>query len=332
MEFAGIQQNFFQKVKESMPPHVSFVDDIAEVLGITNDSVYRRIRGDKPISIEELCKICSHYKISIDQFLNIQTDAFTFRGLLNDHTENSFDAYLAQVKNIFQMFLNYKERYLSILMKDIPPFVHFQVPELAIFKFYFWMKSILLYDSMKGVKFNMEDERLVKYLSRGNEIIELYNNVNVTEIWNLESVNSSIRQINFYHEAGLIKDKATTGLLYEKLEGLINHIEYQAETGLKFGIGKTPSNNSSRYRLFVNELILGDNTYLAELNGSRMVFLNHSVLYFVATSDEKFTGVIADNLQNLERKSTMISTVGEKERTLFFNSIRKKIQYRKDLL
>ncbi len=332
MESIGLQQVFFQKIKEAMPPHISFVDDIAEVLGITNDSVYRRLRGEKPISLDEVCKICSHYKVSMDQFLNIQTDAFTFRGLLNDSSENSFEAYLQQIKRTFQMFLTYKDRKLTILMKDIPPMVHFQVPELAIFKFYFWLKSILLYESMKGIKFNMDDERLVKYLSTGSDIIELYNSVDITEIWNLESVNSSIRQINFYHEAGLIKDKATTFLLYEKLEELINHIEHQAETGFKFGIGKSHSTHSASYRLFVNELILGDNTYLAELNGSKMVFLNHSVLYFVATSDEKFTKVMADNLQNLERKSTMISTVGEKERTLFFNSIRKKIQYRKDLL
>jgi len=332
METAGIQHVFFQKIKESMPPHLSFVDDIAELLGISNDSVYRRIRGEKPISMEEVGKICSHYRISMDQFLNIQTDAFTFKGLLNDQTENSFDAYLEQVKNIFQMFITYKDRYLSILNKDISPFVHFQVPELALFKFYFWMKSILHYESMKGVKFDIDDERLIKYLPISNNIIELYHTVNMTEIWNLESVNSSIRQINFYYEAGLIKDKATTRLLYEKLEELINHIEYQAETGLKFGIGKMPSGNSSAYRLFVNELILGDNTYMAELNGSRMVFLNHSVLYFVATSDENFTKAIADNLHNLEKKSTMISTVGEKERVLFFNAIRKKIQYRKDLL
>jgi hypothetical protein len=63
-----------------------------------------------------------------------------------------------------------------------------------------------------------------------------------------------------------------------------------------------------------------------------MVFLNHSVLYFVSTSDPKFTNSIAENLQNLEKKSTMISTVGEKERLVFFNTLRKKIQQRKALL
>ena len=329
---ADIQQVFFQKIKESMPAHLSFVDDIAGLLDISNDSVYRRIRGEKPISLEEVQKLCAHYKISMDQFLNLQPDSFIFKGQLNDRTENSFDAYLEDVGQKFKLFNSFSNRHLTVLMKDIPPFVHFQVPELALFKFYFWMKSILHYDSFKGVKFDMEDQRLQQYLPASDRIIGLFHSVPMTEIWNVESVNSSIRQINFYHESGLIKNKSTSNLLYDKLEELVNHIEHQAECGLKFGIGKQPSSNASAYRLFVNELILGDNTYMAELNGTKMVFLNHSVLYFVATANDDFTKAIADNLQNLEKKSTMVSTIGEKERVVFFNMIRKKIQHRKSLL
>ena len=81
--------------------------------------------------------------------------------------------------------------------------------------------------------------------------------------------------------------------------------------------------------MFVNELILGDNTILAELDGARLTFLNHSVLYFVATADERFNRAMFTNLDNLMKKSTMISSVGEKERSGFFNQLRDKIgQYR----
>ena len=331
MESADIQQQFFQKIKESLPGHLSMVEDISAVLGISNDSVYRRIRGEKPISLEEVRKLCAHYNMSMDQFLNLQSDSIMFKGLLNDHTENSFQIYLAHLKQVFQMFNSFSQKHLTILMKDIPPFVHFQIPELAVFKFYFWIKSILHYESMKGVRLNMEDEHLLQYLPLSTEIIELFHTIPVTEIWNIESVNSSIRQVNFYYEAGLM-NKSTSSMLYDKLVQLVNHIEHQAEMGLKFGLGKTPSKAHAAYNLYVNELILGDNTYMAELNGTRMVFLNHSVLYVVGSSDERFTSCIHDNLTNLEKKSTMISTVGEKERNVFFNSIRTMIQHRKNLL
>jgi len=217
-------------------------------------------------------------------------------------------------------------------MKDIPPFVHFQIPELALFKYFFWMKSILHYDSMKKVKFSFIDPRYDQYKDISKKIINLYNKIPMTEIWNIESINTTLRQINFYYESESFENIEDVHLLYQKVEELINHIERQAELGVKFNIGEEPKSNSAEYRLFVNELIMGDNTYVAELDGAKITFLNHSVLYFVATKDEKFNAAIFNNVQNLIGKSTMISKIGEKERVRFFNNLRKEIYRKRKLL
>jgi len=117
-------------------------------------------------------------------------------------------------------------------------------------------------------------------------------------------------------------------LLYAKVEDLINHVEREAELGIKFAIGKQPMSNAPEYRLFVNELTLGDNTFFVESGNLRVTFLNHSLLYFIATRDEKFNAAMYKNLENLMKKSTHISTVGEKERHLFFNQMRAAIHSR----
>ena len=44
---------FFNHIKTKIPPYLSFVDEVAEDLSISNDSAYRRIRGEKPLSLEE---------------------------------------------------------------------------------------------------------------------------------------------------------------------------------------------------------------------------------------------------------------------------------------
>ena len=111
------------------------------------------------------------------------------------------------------------------------------------------------------------------------------------------------------------------------METLINHIERQAELGTKFLIGSSPHLNAAPYQLFVNELILGDNTYLAEMDQMRVSFLNHSVLYFVSTTDEAFNKAMFNSLDNLIKKSTQISSIGEKERVRFFNRLRDKIHH-----
>ncbi|MGB5006036.1 MAG: helix-turn-helix domain-containing protein, partial [Ferruginibacter sp.] len=87
MDNGNVQLRFFQYIKTKVPANASFVDEIADLLNISNDSAYRRIRADKPISFEELQKLCVQYKVSLDQFLNLQSDAFIFTGKL-DNSEN----------------------------------------------------------------------------------------------------------------------------------------------------------------------------------------------------------------------------------------------------
>lgn len=325
MENNAVQQLFFQQIKASLPPHLSLVDEVAEILNISNDSAYRRIRGEKGISFDEIQKLSVHYKISLDQFLHLQSDAIIFTGRVNQQSETVFEDYLESVYKNLCLINSFEKRHLYFLMKDIPPFVHFQVPELSAFKFYFWTKSILHYESMQKVKFSLNDPLYEKFYGLSKNVIEAYNKVPTTEIWNVESINSTIRQIEFYRDSGLYKNESDVKLLYDKLEELINHIERQAETGLKFNIGTEPGSHSAPYRLFVNEFVTLDNTLMAEVNNLKLTFINHSVLYFVSTRDEEFNKAMFTTLDNLMKKSTLISGVGEKERVRFFKMLRDKI-------
>jgi len=57
-----------------------------------------------------------------------------------------------------------------------------------------------------------------------------------------------------------------------------------------------------------------------------MVLLNHSVLNTISTKGDHFTQHTNEHFQNVIRKSTQISGVGEKERSKFFNTLREKIE------
>jgi hypothetical protein len=81
--------------------------------------------------------------------------------------------------------------------------------------------------------------------------------------------------------------------------------------------------------LFYNELALGDNTVLADLGKKKITILNHRVINFVATQDDRFSNHIFNTLGKLMRKSTQIRATGEKSRNLFFNAMREKIHHKK---
>lgn len=330
METVSAQSRFFQHLKAKLPGHLSLVDEVAELLNLSNDSAYRRIRGEKEMGLSEIALIAAKYKISVDQILSLDSDAFIFSGKINDGNPEPFSQYMLDLEKNFMYFNSFSQKRLSTLVKDIPPYVHFQIPELAAFKFFFWSKSILHDENLKGIKFETADHRYDRFIEQGERIFKLYLNIPNTEIWNVDSINSTLRQIHFYYEAGSFAKRSDIGLLYDCVESLINHLEVQAEHGKKFHIGTPLTDVATEYNMFNNELILGDNTNLLELGEQQLTFLNHSVLYFSYTSDERFNRSMQKNLQNLVRKSTQINVVGEKERSRFFNRLRQKIDnYRK---
>ena len=324
-----VQQLFFQHIKNNLAPHLSFVDEISGLLNISNDSAYRRIRAEKPISFEEIQKLSAHYKISLDQFLHLQTDSFVFSGKLANSPGFSFEQYLKNLLQNFMYLNSFEQKHLYFLTKDIPWISYFQVPELANFKFFLWMKSILHYEELKGKKFSLKNG-YPEYIELGKKIVQLYNRIPTTEIWNLEGINITIQQIQYYRESDLFESEDDVMIIYDKLESLVNHIEKQAELGKKFTIGEQVLSNAPDFNMFYNELALGNNTVLVDLGKTKIAFLNHSVIDFIATQDERFSNYIYESLINLVRKSTQLSTVGEKNRNHFFNRTRKKIHnYRK---
>lgn len=325
MEPISTQVLFFQHIKSQLQPHMSMVDAVADLLDISIDSAYRRIRGEKPVSLEEMQILAQHFKISIDQFLHIETDSFLFNGQLAQSTEISFEEWMRNVLKQLQYMNSFRDHHMYYLAKDIPLMQQFVVPELLSFKAFFWRKSILHLDQMRGVKFSFNNPDPV-HSELGKQIVSVYNRIPSTEIWNVESINSTIRQIEFYRDAELFEKTEDITTLYDAVFRLIDHLEKQAELGIKLGIDGPDPSTPAPFHLFNNELILGDNTILATLDSHMVTYLNHSVINFVATRHSVFNKYMYDCVQNLIKKSTQISKVGEKERVRFFNRIRDKIK------
>lgn len=329
MEPDQLQQFFFQHIKSKLPTHLSFVEEIAEHLNISTDSAYRRIRGEKPISLEEVQKLCTHFRISLDHLLNVESNSTVFFGSWVDVESFDFEKYLKDMLMQLQMISENGNMYYEA--KDIPPFHHFQFPQLAAFKYFFWMKTILAYPDLARVSF--ESHQLEKPLHEtGKKIIEIYNKIPSTEIWSVETINSTIRQIEYYREAGVFSKEETIPQLYDEFYQLVEHLEKQAECGEKFAVNGKPPGNKKNFQLYFNEVILGHNTILAETNEQKTVFINHGVLNYMITRDTRFCDYTKKSLENIMRKSSLISSVSEKERNRFFHVLKEKIHNRQKSL
>jgi hypothetical protein len=331
MSVENIQAQLFQSIKNKLDSQASLVDQTASVLDISTDSAYRRIRGEKPLSLDEVYKLCVHYKLSLDHLLNLQSDAFLFTGSFVDTGAFRFDHWLKNVLQQVKYMNGFREKTMYYLCKDFPVFDHFLFREVAAFKYYFWMKNILHDPAFVHKKFSMDiypDE----YFEIGKQTLHYYNEIDSVELWNIETINSTIRQIEYYHESNIFSSDSEIFMLYEGLEKMINHLEQQATLGYKFDADDPKRKPKGSFQMFFNEIIILENSILVKLDGTKAAYLVHNVLNYMLTRDVAFCDHMSSYIENLIRKSTLISTFSERERARFFKYLRNRIASRKQNL
>ena len=318
------QQLFFHHIKSKLAAHLSLVDEVADLLEISNDSAYRRIRGEKPIGLDEIQVLCNKFSVSLDQLLQIQTNTVIFSGNKVDSVAFDFNKYLQDIAGKLVLFKTLQQPHIYYYNKDIPIFHYMQFPELSAFKFFFWKRTLIGYPELAKQQFKGEESDQ-DTAETAQKIINLYDQIPSTEIWNEESVHITIRQIEFYRQSNLFANKHVLLKVYLQLEELLNHIELQAEAGKKFLYNQVATSNAAPFDIYINECLIGDNTIYVRSNERQITFLNHNGLNFIGTQDKNFCDYTYKNIQNIIHKSTHISVSGEKERSMFFNTLRQKI-------
>jgi hypothetical protein len=331
MNAAELQQELFQVIKSNIPDHLSTTEEIAKVLDVSVDSVYRRIRGEKTISLEELHVLCSHYKISLDQLMRIQSGSFLFQGNIQNEKNFRYEAWLTSLLNNLNYYNSFGDKEFYFLCKDIHVFHHFIYREIAAFKYFFWTRTMFNSPSLANVPFNF-NHYTDEMWELDKKIINAYNQLPSVEIWNVESINIAISQIEFYRDGRIFETDKDVLRLYEMWEKLLDHIERQVEKGYKFAHDDPEMKPMAEYKMYFNEVLLLDNSMLITLNGAKIGVLVHTTTNYMQTRDVAFTENLYHHVQNVMQSSTLISKVSQKERSKFFRTLRDKIARRKDAL
>ena len=322
------QDFLFQRIKEMLPEDISMVDAVSEILHVSSDSAYRRIRGETPLVLEEAKQLCDHYRLSLDQLLGI-TSGFTLFQTERIHYKNfTFEKYLGSILGQLQQLNGFMRKEIIYLSKDLPFFHNFSNEPLFAFHYFFWMKSILRHPDFEDRDFSLEC--LTPEIKKlGADLIQTYNKIPSIEIWNTECINSIIFQVEAYKEAGFFSSESDILKIYEAAEATIDHLKNQAEIGCKYLPDENPEFKKDNFKFFYNRVTLGDNTIMGIADHTKTVFLNYDVMNYMVTRDEKFCNDTYNDLQALIRRSTLMSNSGEKQRNIFFNILLSKIKDRK---
>ncbi len=321
-----IQQRFLQKLKEIIPSNYSLVDELADLLQISTDSAYRRIRGETAVSMDEVVKLCQHYKIPLGLLGADQADGVTFNYKLVSDDTASFREYLTKLLADLQKIKSADTKEVIYGAADVPLFHHFNYPEQAAFKVFYWLNSVSNLPTLEGKSFTM-DIIPEDILELGKKVFETYRDIPSIEIWTEESANSTIKQIDYYWEAGLFEKQDDAVLVVEQLADMLSAIQQMAKQSNKNleAPVKKKEGEKDNFQVYYSEIQIGNNNILVQVGDTKVNYLRHQTFNYMYTTNTKFCNETELWLSNMIRKSTLISGVSEKQRYQFFKKIQKNV-------
>jgi len=319
-----IQESLFQCIKDRLPSNISFVHDLSELLEISYDSAYRRIRSEKELTIEEFQKICLHYNVSADNLFNIPTGSMIFSTRAIGYDGFTFKKWLETILAEMKVIQGSKEKEIIYAAKDIPIFHYFEFPEIAAFKIYFWHKALFPVPVQEGKCFSFEVPEEMFFA--GRQIMAISRTIPTIEIWNEETITSILRQIDYCYVSGFFSGKEDAIRLTEVLETWIKHVQHQAELGFRFQFGTDSEGIADSFRLYYNEILLSDNTIFVKMDCNKATYMTYNIINLLVTANPLFCTQIENSLRIIMQKSTLISGTSAKERNRFFHYLIERVK------
>lgn len=310
------QLSFIELLKESIPPNIKLAEELSQLLEISADSAYRRIRGETDLTLNEAIKLCSHFDLPLEKVLSNQTNAVSFR--VNHLSENhsSFTTYLDQLIEDLEWINRFESGEVIYAAQDLPVFYNFYFPQLAKFKMAYWTKSIQNVTTMQGKKVE-EVEIPEDWALKAGKIGELFLQLNSTDLWSEDTIKSVLRQIQFYWEAGFFMEKKSVLNVIDELAGLLDMIQQQSELGKKMIYSKKQF-TSAQYTLYVSDLMIGSNCVYLKAKDKAATYIGYNTFNYMRTINPDFNLETYTWMNNLITKATLISNVAEKARNQFF--------------
>ncbi|MDI1318232.1 helix-turn-helix domain-containing protein [Flavobacterium sp.] len=309
------QELLLKAIRSKLHVSNSMNDEIASVLNISYDAAHRRVSGKSKFSIEETVMLANHFNISLDSLFSNKENVIIQKTIEIKSLKDMLNYFKNSAENIAELTSS-PDAVLYYSAKDIPLFYFMEGTIMSKFKAFVWLSMLQQDQEKESFEHFVIDESFMEHMQK---LKKIYENVKVIEIWNDTTINSSIQQVSYFYESGLLSFK-TAIAIYDDLKRILTVV-------------KNKSNKTdSSYSFYYNELILLNNNMLIKCEAKVTMFIPYTLLgYFITQHKESCENVHQFfNMQIVNSK--LLNHSGTRDQNLFFNSAARKIDYYKEKL
>lgn len=303
------QELLLKAIRKQSSKETSLIDEIATILNISYDASHRRVSMKSKFSIDETVLLCNRYGIAMDAIFGNKTNV-----LFNKTKEvKCLDDLILYFKDSVENLKEFKNSNATMYYsaKDIPLFYTIGGTLLSKFKLYVWLNLLIGKENIAAFESFQLTQQLQEYTS---ELQAIYNELSIHEIWNDTTINSSIQQIYYFFESGLLTTENAI-FLYEDVKNILKQLEEKC------------SKNQPNYHLYFNELLILNNNVLISNADKNKLFIPYTMLGYFITNDLNTTKNASAYFLDQLKNSKSLNLSGTRDRKLFFNKANQKVDY-----
>lgn len=297
---------------------------LSELLHINLDAAYRRMRGTTPLTLDEVTTICHHFQVSMDAVMSYKGNLvpFQFNAMFQDKFQ--IVEYLKNIRKEMKEMSQIPHGQISITAMDIPIFRQFGYKGLSRFKLFFWQKSVLNMEQYRHKKFSANEE-VEDFEHIVEDIYFYYHGINSYEIWAPETLDTTIKQVQYYLDSGLFVSTDDAMKICDGLDELLDKLEREAESGKK-SILNPKGQLSGAFKMYQSDIFLSNNCIQAFMGPQVFTYITFNSFNHLMTYSPEFSNECSLWVDQLRSKSILLSEVSEKLRYQFFVHLRQKIK------
>lgn len=319
----AFQEKFVARLKLSVSNNLNLADELADLLNISTDSIYRRLRGQSSFSLDEVMVITEKYGIPMDGLFASD----------KSHVSFSFNPLYGQTKNYLD-YLAWFTQYLTELSlvpgtrityaaDDVPVIRHFNFPNVSAFKAFYWSKAVLNIDLVIAQKYKL-DVIPSELIDLNKKAAIAYSKLNCIEIWTSETLTSTLYQVQYFWECNLFESKDDALLVLNDIRQMLNQIGNDCENN-----DKATREREGDYMLYLSDVMIGNNCVLIEPGNTQYpqrAIIGYNTFNSLSTLDNAFISETKLWMNNLIKKSVLLTGSAEKQRTMFLKKMYGKLE------
>ena len=315
------QEHLIKNIKSRINKRLSFIDLISSILNINYDAAYRRVNNKTALSLDEAVTLAKYFNISLNTLYSVgEKNSILVSKAPDINNASDLEQYFENAYKNLSDLLNKENASICYSANDIPIFYLLANTKLSKFKIYAWLNLLDIEFSASKIEFSNFNPN-ANLLEFAQDLGKLYRQFNITEIWNDNVLDKTIKQVYHYYEIGLLHLNDALSFC-DELENIVKDSELNARLGDRKSLKENPD-----FALYHNEIMALGNTIIFKTDNYKVVNSPYALLsYFRVTHPESCADFEKYFKKQLE-SSNSLSSSDEKGRSLFFNKLYKKIEH-----